>query len=192
MPFEFEETAIPGVVVVRPRAFGDDRGFFVETYKQSDFAGAGIAGRFVQDNHSRSSRGVLRGLHFQKDPKAQGKLVRCVGGAIFDVAVDIRKGSPSYARWVGMELSEQNGLMLYVPPGFAHGFLTLSEKADVIYKCTEEYAAELDRGVIWNDPEIGIDWPVATPLLSSKDGRLPLLSHADNNFVFDGSGHQKL
>jgi dTDP-4-dehydrorhamnose 3,5-epimerase len=184
MPFDFTRLAIPEVVLVKPKAFGDDRGFFMETYKHSDFAAAGISGHFVQDNHSRSARSVLRGLHYQKDPRAQGKLVRCMGGRIFDVAVDIRKGSPTYAGWVAGELTGENGLMLYIPPGFAHGFLVLSDTADIIYKCTEEYFPESDRGIIWNDPDIGIDWPANAPVLSAKDGGLPRLRDADNNFMY--------
>jgi dTDP-4-dehydrorhamnose 3,5-epimerase len=185
MPFEFIPLKIPDVVLVKPKMFGDDRGFFMEAYKHSDFAAAGIADYFLQDNHSRSSRSVLRGLHYQKDPKAQGKLVRCLSGRIFDVAVDIRKSSPTYSRWVAEELTGENGLMLYVPPGFAHGFLVLSETADIVYKCTEEYAPESDRGIIWNDPDIDIAWPSAAPVLSTKDSGLPPLRDADNDFVYE-------
>ena len=185
--FEFGPLAIPGVVLIKPRLFRDDRGFFLETYKYGDFARAGINEVFVQDNYSRSTRNVLRGLHYQKDPFAQGKLVRCSGGAIFDVAVDIRKGSPFYAKWVGAELNEQNNFMLFVPPGFAHGFLVLTESAEVTYKCTKEYSPEHDRGIAWNDPDIAIDWPVSEPLLSGKDIRHPLLRDADNNFTIHES-----
>ncbi len=184
MPFDFRRLQIPGVVAVRLKTFGDDRGFFMETYKHSDFAAAGIAARFVQDNQSRSARSVLRGLHYQKDPKAQGKLVRCLSGRIFDVAVDIRKGSPTYAKWVGEELTGENGLMLYIPPGFAHGFLVLSGTADILYKCTAEYSPECDRGIIWSDPDIGIAWPAGDPALSPKDSGLPRLRDADNNFTY--------
>jgi dTDP-4-dehydrorhamnose 3,5-epimerase len=173
---------IPGLVLIEPKTFSDERGFFVEIYKHSEFLNAGVPEHFVQDNFSRSVKGVLRGLHYQKDPRAQGKLVRCMKGSIFDVAVDIRKGSPTYARWAGKELSEKNSLMLYVPAGFAHGFLTLTETAEVLYKCTAEYAPSDDRGIIWNDPDINIAWGETTPLLSPKDGRLPLLRDADNNF----------
>ena len=182
MPFDINQLAIPGVMVIRPKVFSDQRGFFLETYKYSDFAQAGIRDRFVQDNHSRSISGTLRGLHYQKNPKAQGKLVGCVRGSIFDVAVDIRKGSPSYAKWVGGELSEDNHSLLYIPPGFAHGFLVLSDTAEVFYRCTEEYSPEHDRGIIWNDPDINIAWPVAEPVLSEKDRALPLLRDAENNF----------
>jgi dTDP-4-dehydrorhamnose 3,5-epimerase len=182
MPFIFTPLEIPGVSLVEAKKFGDDRGFFMETYKHSDFANAGIREHFVQDNLSRSVRGVLRGLHYQKNPHAQGKLVRCLQGRIFDAAVDIRIGSATYGRWVGAELSGDNDLMLYVPAGFAHGFLVLSETAEVMYKCTEEYAPEDDRGILWNDPEVNIAWPVTEPVLSGKDRTHPLLKDADNNF----------
>lgn len=186
MPFTFTPLRIPDVVLIEARAFGDDRGFFAETYKASDFAAHGVPQRFVQDNHSHSQRGVLRGLHYQKDPAAQGKLVLCVRGEIFDVAVDIRRGSPTYGQWVGETLSHDNHRLLWVPPGFAHGFCVLSEEADVLYKVTAEYAPEYDRGVRWNDPAIGVRWPVAEPLLSPKDAAAPLLAEADNNFVYRG------
>jgi dTDP-4-dehydrorhamnose 3,5-epimerase len=161
---------------------GDERGFFFELYKHSDFVRAGITEHLVQDNYSKSGRGVLRGLHYQKNPRAQGKLVLCMKGKIHDVAADIRKGSPHYGTWVGMELSEENRRMLYVPPGFAHGFQVLSESAEVLYKCTDEYSPADDRGIIWNDPDINIAWPLADPVLSGKDKIHPLLRDADNNF----------
>jgi dTDP-4-dehydrorhamnose 3,5-epimerase len=184
MPFEFKQLAIPEVVIVVPKVFGDARGFFLEFYKHSEFAQAGIREHFVQDNHSKSLKGVLRGLHYQKHPHAQGKLVRCLTGRIFDVAVDIRKGSPSFGKWVGVELTAENNSMLYVPPGFAHGFLVLSDSAEVLYKCTAEYASADDRGIIWNDPDIGIQWPLSDPVLSEKDKVHPPLRSADNNFTF--------
>jgi dTDP-4-dehydrorhamnose 3,5-epimerase len=184
VPFDFRQMDIPGLLLIEPKIFGDDRGFFLEIYKHSEFIDAGVPEHFVQDNFSRSSKGVLRGLHYQMDPRAQGKLVRCMKGGIFDVAVDIRKGSPTYARWAGLELSERNNLMLYVPAGFAHGFLTLSETAEVLYKCTAEYSPVDDRGIIWNDPDINIAWGEKAPLLSAKDGLLPLLRVADNNFRY--------
>lgn len=183
MPFEFEPLDLDGVVLVKPRVFGDDRGFFLELYKHSDYLRAGIAGHLVQDNYSRSGRGVLRGLHYQKRPKAQGKLVTCLRGAIYDVAVDIRRGSPAFGKWVGVELSDENRHLLYVPPGFAHGFQVLSETAEVMYKCTDEYAPAEDRGIIWNDPDIGIVWPLKDPILSGKDAVHPRLRDADINFV---------
>lgn len=182
MPFEFRQLAIPGVILVTSKPILDNRGFFVELYKRSDFERAGIREHFVQDNFSRSSKGTLRGLHFQKHPKAQGKLVWCLRGAIYDVAVDLRLASPTYGKWVAAELSERNGTMLYVPPAFAHGFQVLSDSADVLYKCTEEYSPAHDRGVLWNDPELGVTWPLADPLLSQKDRGLPLLRDADAAF----------
>jgi dTDP-4-dehydrorhamnose 3,5-epimerase len=184
MPFNFNKLAIPEVILIEPKVFADGRGSFMETYKYSDFALIGIKEHFVQDNYSRSVRGVLRGLHFQKSPNAQGKLVHCVRGSVFDVAVDIRKGSPTFGRWVGAELSEESNLLLYIPSGFAHGFITLSESADVMYKCTNEYAPGVDRGIIWNDPDINIRWPVKNPVLSEKDGRHPFLKDADINFEY--------
>src|SRR5271169_1124185 len=150
MPFTFKRLSLHEVVLITPDIFGDARGFFMEVYKHSDFAREGIPEYFVQDNHSKSAQFVLRGLHYQKDPAAQGKLVRCLKGRIFDVAVDIRKGSPTYGKWTGIELSEDNRQMLYIPPAFAHGFLTLSSTAEMIYKCTKEYSPEHDRGIIWN------------------------------------------
>jgi dTDP-4-dehydrorhamnose 3,5-epimerase len=184
MPFDFQRLEIPGPILVRPKVFGDDRGFFLELYKHSDFVHAGIREHLVQDNYSKSVRGVLRGLHYQKNPKAQGKLVLCLKGKIFDVAVDIRKGSPCYGKWTSVDLSEENRLMLYVPVGFAHGFQVLSDSADVLYKCTEEYSVADDRGIIWNDPDVKIAWPLGGPLLSPKDKIHPLLRDADNNFTF--------
>jgi dTDP-4-dehydrorhamnose 3,5-epimerase len=184
VPFDFTPTEITEVVLIAPKVFGDPRGCFLEIYKHSEYVTAGIPEHFVQDNYSRSVRGVLRGLHYQKDPRAQGKLVRCVKGRILDVAVDIRKGSPSYARWIGQELSEDNNLMLYIPPGFAHGFLTLSESAEVLYKCTAEYSPADDRGIIWNDPDVKISWGVTDPLLSAKDEALPVLRDAENDFRY--------
>ncbi len=184
MPFDFLPMAIPDLFLIETKTFGDERGVFLEIYRHSEFARSGIPEHFVQDNYSRSVRGVLRGLHYQLDPKAQGKLVRCVQGRIFDVAVDIRKGSPSYGRWVGQELSGENGLMLFVPAGFAHGFLTLSGSAEVLYKCTEEYSPSHDRGIIWNDPDINVPWAVTDPLLSDKDRLHPLLRDAENNFRY--------
>jgi dTDP-4-dehydrorhamnose 3,5-epimerase len=155
----------------------------METYKASYFIEAGINYTFVQDNHSKSKKGVLRGLHYQLNPKAQGKLVRCIKGKIWDVAVDIRKGSPWYGKWVGVELSEENKYMLWIPPGFAHGFVAL-EDSEIIYKCTEEYDPALDRGIIWNDPEVNITWTAVAPILSPKDSKLPMLKDAEINFYY--------
>jgi dTDP-4-dehydrorhamnose 3,5-epimerase len=184
MPFEFQGLAIPGVVLVKARRFEDNRGYFRETYRSSDFGRNGIPDTFVQDNLSYSVARVLRGLHYQKNPQAQGKLVEALLGRVFDVAVDIRIGSPTYRQWVAIELAADNGHMLYVPPGFAHGFCVLSGEAIVAYKATQEYAPELDRGIRWDDPEIGVEWPISEPLLSPKDAALPLLREADNDFLF--------
>jgi dTDP-4-dehydrorhamnose 3,5-epimerase len=145
---------------------------------------AGIKENFVQDNYSKSTESVLRGLHYQKDPNSQGKLVWCLKGKIFDVAVDIRKGSPTYGEWVSLVLSEENRDMLYVPPGFAHGFLVLSNTAEISYKCTKEYSPKDEQGIIWNDPDIKIDWPVKKPILLEKDKKYPMLKEADNNFYY--------
>ncbi len=184
MPFRFRRLAIPELVLIEVDQFGDHRGFFMETYKRSAFVANGIAAEFVQDNYSRSARGVLRGLHYQNHPQAQGKLVMVLQGEIFDVAVDIRQGSPTYGQWVGLTLSAQQVHMLYIPPGFAHGFCVLSEIADFTYKVTGEYSPDLDRGIIWNDPAIGIAWPLREPRLSAKDAGLPPLAEADNTFVY--------
>ena len=180
MPFEFKKLEIPDVILVEPKIFPDDRGFFLESYKASDFIKNGITEKFVQDNHSRSCKGVLRGLHYQLNPFAQGKLVRCLKGELFDVAVDIRKGSDTFGKWVGEYLSEENKKMLYIPAGFAHGFYTVSDIAEIFYKATAEYSFDSDRGILWNDPEIGINWNVDTdPLLSEKDLKQPLLKDAE-------------
>lgn len=187
MPFTFQRLAIPDVMLIRPKVFDDERGFFLESYKWSDFAEHGITEHFVQDNHSRSARHVLRGLHYQRNPKAQGKLIRCMKGAILDVAVDIRRGSPYFGKWVWAELSDLNVEMLYIPPGFAHGFLVLSEHAEMYYKTTEEYAPDEDRGIIWNDQVIGIKWPVSSPVLSEKDMGHPVLQNADINYEYEGA-----
>ena len=166
-------TAIPEVLILEPRVFGDDRGFFFESYNRQAFREAtGIDVDFVQDNHSKSARNVLRGLHYQVAPKAQGKLVRAVVGDVFDVAVDIRQGSPTFGRWVGQILSAENKLEMWIPPGFAHGFLVLSGAAEFLYKTTDYYAPEHERCIRWNDPAIGIDWPLyGDPVLSAKDAK---------------------
>ena len=176
MPFEFEKTQLPDVILVKPKIFGDARGFFMETYKKTEFAKNGIDIEFVQDNHSKSTKGVLRGLHYQKEPKAQAKLVRCPYGKVFDVAVDIRKNSPYFGKWTGAILSAENKHMLYIPEGFAHGFVVLSDEAELFYKASNEYSPENDRGIKWNDPDINIDWGIDfKPLVSEKDDRQPLL-----------------
>lgn len=170
-----EKTSLPGVLLIEPRFFRDDRGHFLETFHAQRYAAAGISAPFVQDNWSRSKKATLRGLHFQ-NPNAQGKLVMVVRGAIFDVAVDVRRGSPTFARWVGFELSEENGCQLWIPPGFAHGFQALRDATDVLYKCTDSYHPQAERTVIWNDPEIGIAWPLSPPLLSPRDAEAPPLA----------------
>lgn len=164
------DTALPDVKLLEPRVFGDERGFFMETWNATTFAEAGLDLAFVQDNHSHSSKGVLRGLHYQLE-QTQGKLVRVTAGAVFDVAVDLRRSSPTFGKWVGYELSAQNKRMLWVPEGFAHGFLTLEDSTDFLYKCTALYAPQHERAIRWDDPEIGIEWPVTdiAPQLSTKD-----------------------
>jgi dTDP-4-dehydrorhamnose 3,5-epimerase len=164
------ETAIPGVLIIEPRVFGDARGFFMETWNAAGFAAGGLDLSFVQDNHSRSQKGVLRGLHFQ-NPGPQGKLVRVTNGAVFDVAVDLRASSPTFGKWVGVELSAANKRMFWVPEGFAHGFLTLEDDTDFLYKCTAPYAPQSEFTLAWNDPMVGIAWPVdgLDPLISEKD-----------------------
>jgi dTDP-4-dehydrorhamnose 3,5-epimerase len=184
MAFTFQQLEIPEVILIEAQALADGRGFFVERYKRSDFSANGIDDTFVQDNYSHSLRGVLRGLHYQKHPKAQAKLVTVLKGEIFDVAVDIRRGSPTYGRWVGKTLAAKDCHLLYIPVGFAHGFCVLSEQADVLYKVTEEYAPELDRGVIWNDPDIGIRWPIDAPKISLKDAKLPSLESSGSDFLY--------
>jgi dTDP-4-dehydrorhamnose 3,5-epimerase len=172
---EFRRLDLPGVILVMPDVHPDERGFFLETYHRDKYAGGGIPETFVQDNQSFSHARVLRGLHAQLQ-YPQGKLVRAITGAIFDVAVDIRPGSPTFGRWVGETLSEENARQLYVPPGFAHGFCVLSATANVQYKCTDVYRPGDEIGVVWNDPEIGIAWPVADPVLNEKDRKAPRLA----------------
>jgi dTDP-4-dehydrorhamnose 3,5-epimerase len=172
---QVEATSHPEVLLVYPDVFEDPRGFFMETYHARKYAEQGLPGHFVQDNHSRSTRGVLRGLHYQLT-HPQGKLVRVVAGEVFDVAVDIRRGSPYFGQWVGVTLSAENRLQLYIPPGFAHGFCTLSEEADFLYKCTDFYAPGDEYGIAWDDPEIGIDWPAMEYLLSDMDSDNPRLA----------------
>jgi len=189
MPFDFKRVDIPDVVLVEAKAFDDGRGFFMETYKRSQFEGGGIPQRFLQGNYSHSTaRGVLRGLHYQMNPHAQGKLVWAMRGEIFDVAVDIRKGSPTYGKWVGEVLSGENRRMLYVPEGFAHGFMVLSDAADVLYQVTDEWDPKTERSIVWNDPDLGIKWPLdVTPLLSDKDAAAPTFREAENNFTYEES-----
>ena len=180
------KTHLPGVVVIEPKVFGDKRGFFLETFRQDVLQQAGINVTFVQDNHSRSSQGVLRGLHYQLK-QTQGKLVRVTSGSVFDVAVDVRKGSPTFGQWYGAQLDEENMLMMYIPPGFAHGFVVLSESADFLYKCTEYYHPESEQGIAWDDPDIGIEWPIAN--LSSE---IALSEKDKNNVLLKDQSSDKL
>ena len=189
------ETHLPGVIVIEPKVFGDKRGFFLETYRQDVLKQAGIDVTFVQDNHSRSSQGVLRGLHYQLT-QTQGKLVRVTSGSVYDVAVDVRHGSPTFGQWYGTQIDEESMRMMYVPPGYAHGFVVLSETADFLYKCTDYYHPESEQGIAWDDPDIGIDWPIAELTadiaLSDKDKNnvnlkdMPVEKLPDNNtFILD-------
>ncbi len=184
MPFDFKKLDIPGLVLIEPRIFTDTRGSFAELYKYPDFQKFGIDKQFLQINRSASRRGVVRGLHYQKEPAAQGKWVGVMSGKIFDVALDLRKGSPHYGKWIGVNLSSEDQKMIYVPAGFAHGFCALSETADVIYYCTQLFSPEHERGVLWNDPALRIEWPVRKPIVSEKDCQYPTLDKADNNFVY--------
>jgi dTDP-4-dehydrorhamnose 3,5-epimerase len=177
--FDFEPLPLAGLLRIQPRIFEDARGSFLERYRRSAFEAAGIREAFVQDNHSVSSRGVLRGIHYQVPPRAQGKLVWVVRGAVWDVCVDLRRASPTFARWYGADLSAANGTMLYVPAGFGHGFVTLSESAEFLYKCTDEYDARAERGVRWDDPELAITWPLGDVTVSPKDASLPTLAQAE-------------
>ncbi|WJM84517.1 dTDP-4-dehydrorhamnose 3,5-epimerase [Dickeya chrysanthemi] len=175
------KTVIPDVLIFEPKVFGDERGFFFESFNHKQFEEAvGNTVTFVQDNHSKSSEGVLRGLHYQLPPHAQGKLVRCVAGEVFDVAVDIRKSSPTFGQWVGVHLSGENKRQLWIPEGFAHGFVTLSEVAEFVYKTTDYYEPANERSILWSDPQLSINWQLmTTPLLSSKDAIAQLLNNAD-------------
>lgn len=176
MPFVFERQKINDVILIKPKVFGDNRGFFMETYKKTDFYANGLDVEFNQDNHSKSSKGVLRGLHYQASPYGQAKIVRCGRGRIYDVAVDIRPNSPTFGQYVKVELSEDNKYMLYIPVGFAHGFVALSDEVELLYKASGEYNPHADRGVLWNDPDINIDWNIDfEPLLSEKDKVQPKL-----------------
>lgn len=177
MPFEFEKLEIDGLVLIKPKVFGDNRGFFMESYKKSDFVQNGINCEFIQDNHSKSTKGVLRGLHYQAPPKAQAKLVRCIKGKIYDVAVDLRANSKTFGKWVKVELSDENNYMLFIPEGFAHGFVVLSDEAELIYKTNTEYSSQHDRGVLWCDKDINVDWGIDfEPILSEKDKVQPKLA----------------
>ncbi|MHB0856883.1 MAG: dTDP-4-dehydrorhamnose 3,5-epimerase [Anaerolineae bacterium] len=177
------ETRLPGVLIVEPRVFEDSRGFFYESYSLRDYAAQGIADAFVQDNHSRSIHGTLRGLHYQTSP-GQAKLVRVAVGEVFDVAVDIRHGSPTFGQWVGVMLSAENRRQLYIPTGFAHGFCVTSPVAEFLYKVTSYYAPAAERGLAWDDPDLAIDWPLGDPVLSERDRHHPRLCDADHDYVY--------
>lgn len=179
---KFIKTSLPGVLVIEPDVFVDSRGFFMETFHHKKYAEAGINHPFVQDNYSRSRQGTIRGLHYQLH-NPQAKLVYVVAGEIFDVVVDIRQGSPTFGQWTGVYLSAENRRQIYVPEGFAHGFCAISDTADVIYKCSDFYAPHDDYGILWSDPEIGIDWPITSPLLSVKDSRHPKLSEVEKHLL---------
>ena len=182
---EFIKTAIDGVYIVEPKVFGDHRGFFMESYSKRVFEEAGLHYDFVQDNHSSSTvKGTLRGIHFQQDPMAQAKIVRVVRGAVMDVAVDLRKGSPTYLQWVSVELSAENKRQFYIPRGFGHGFVTLTDDVDFCYKADNLYDHPSDRSIRFDDPAIGVDWGVTDPILSDKDKNAPLLADSDCNFVY--------
>jgi len=186
MPFQIAKLDIPDVLLITPTRFDDDRGFFMETYKKSEFVKAGIPGEFCQDNCSLSQRGVIRGLHYQLAPAAQGKLLRALSGSLYEVAVDIRKGSPSFGKWTGALLSRDKGSILWIPPGFAAGVVALEDHSELAYKTTAEYSKPHERGILWNDPEIGIRWPggFTNPIVSDKDRVHPRLRDAETNFVY--------
>ncbi len=179
MPFLFKSLAIPGVILIEPKVFPDERGYFLETFKSSDFLSNDLPNNFVQDNLSFSRKNVIRGMHFQKKPKEQGKLVSVIKGRVLDVAVDFRKESPTFLKWIAVELNDRQNNMLYIPEGFAHGFLALSEEVYLLYKCTNEYDLKADAGFRWDDPDIGIAWPINNPVVSEKDQRLPYLKQLD-------------
>jgi len=179
MSFTFRALAIPDIILIEPKVFYDNRGFFFESFKASDFEKFNMPTNFDQENFSLSKKNVLRGLHYQKDPKAQGKLVSVLRGGVLDVAVDIRNGSKSFLKWVTAELNDRNHAALYIPPGFAHGFIALTDDVHLLYKCTNEYDPQADAGIRWDDPDIGIKWPVKHPILSEKDSSLPYARDAE-------------
>jgi dTDP-4-dehydrorhamnose 3,5-epimerase len=178
MPAKFTRLSIPELILIEPRVFSDDRGYFCETYKKSEYSANGIDAEFVQDNHSFSTKGILRGLHFQRVPHAQGKLVRVIDGTIWDVAVDVRRSSPTFGKWCGVELSGDNHKIFWIPTGFAHGSVCLSETVHLLYKCTAEYNKAFEGGIRWDDPSLNIDWPLKDSTLSEKDAVLPYLKDA--------------
>ena len=185
MPFKFTKLEIPEVLIIEPTVLKDERGFFMEGFKYSEFQKNGISFNILQENLSHSKKNVLRGLHYQLKEAAQGKLICAVWGSLFDVAIDLRIGSPSYGKWVGVTLSRENRKMIWIPPGFAHGFLALEDDTEILYKTTGEYSQEKERGIIWNDPTIGIKWPFKNPLLSKRDRNLPTLDKAENDFHWE-------
>lgn len=176
MPFEFISTTLDGVMLIQPKSFPDDRGEFAELYKHSDFVRGGIIKDFVQTNFSLSKQGVLRGLHYQAEPAAQAKLVQVVAGSAFDVAVDIRKDSPTFGKWVSVTLTAKERNMIYIPEGFAHGFLALEDNTKLMYNCTAEYSPEHERGIVWNDPDLAITWPNTAPILTERDAQFPTIA----------------
>jgi dTDP-4-dehydrorhamnose 3,5-epimerase len=176
MPLIFTPAALPGVMIIEAKVFADERGYLMETYKRSEFAAAGVRAQFVQENHSRSLYGTLRGLHLQREPKAQAKLVRVTEGTVFEVVADVQRESPTFGQWIGITLSAENRRSLFVPAGYAHGFCVTSAEAEVVYKMTEEYAPELEWGVRWDDPVLGITWPISSPRLSARDSQWPALN----------------
>jgi dTDP-4-dehydrorhamnose 3,5-epimerase len=185
MTFKFEKLSIPDIILIEPQIFLDERGFFFESFKESEFIENGINKKFVQDNYSHSSKGVLRGLHYQTNLKAQAKIVTALKGEIFDVAVDIRKNSPTFGKWVGEKLSEDNHKWLYIPEGFAHGFCVLSDYANVLYKASQEYSPIHEKGIIWNDKKINISWPIENPIISDKDNKLLKFEKLDSDFIYE-------
>jgi dTDP-4-dehydrorhamnose 3,5-epimerase len=186
MAFEASPLEIPGLLLIKPGRFSDERGFLIETYRKSCFEALGIFGPILQENHSKSARGVLRGLHYQIHPSPQGKLVRVSRGEIFDVSVDIRVGSPYYGKWSAVSLSENNRFILWIPPGFAHGFMAVADETEVLYCTTSEYAPSCERGILWNDPALAIAWPALPPLMNERDRNLPPLDGAENTFIYGG------
>ena len=179
MPFTFKPLSIPDVILIEPKVFPDDRGYFLESFKASDFEKANLPTHFLQDNFSFSRKGVIRGLHYQRDPKAQGKLVSVLKGGVWDVAVDIRRESPTFLKWVAADLNDQNHAMLLIPPGFAHGFAAVTDDVHLLYKCTNEYEPQADAGIRWDDQDIAVKWPVDIPIVSDKDRNLPIALSVD-------------
>lgn len=186
MPVTVSRTEIPEVVVIESPCFRDGRGFFSEVHSEREWKNAGLDLQFVQDNVSQSAKGTVRGLHYQLEPQGQGKFVRVLCGAVFDVAVDLRRGSPTFGKWVGRTLSGENGLAMWIPVGFAHGFIALEERTLVYYKCTSFWAPELERSLAYNDPAVGIDWPIPMACISPKDAQAPCLEFAEYNFTYPG------